>query len=330
MSIRTFLSVVASLCIATFCQAQSNNPVTAQSKSISKTENQPVEIGLVKWGRDLDSALAQSKQSGKPVLVLFQEVPGCAGCQKFGRQVLSDPLIVEAFEDEFIPIVVYNNRSSGRDSELMKRFKEPAWNYQVVRFLNADGEDVIARQDGIWSIEGIAARMGEALEAVKRPTPKYIKTLTAVGSTEDHEKAAFSMSCFWTGEYELGNIDGVVGTEAGWLDGHEVTLVEFDKSKLSLKSLASQAAQVRCANKVYTAEGQSLGRLPGGKLTGYRAASMSDQNKQISSWSALAEVPGINEMQLTKINAQAPRNQQAALDWLSPRQKEFFVKAMSQ
>ena len=35
-----------------------------------------VEVGTVKWGRDLDAALASSKESGKPVFVLFQEVPG--------------------------------------------------------------------------------------------------------------------------------------------------------------------------------------------------------------------------------------------------------------
>jgi hypothetical protein len=36
----------------------------------------PVEVGTVKWGRDYDAALAAAKESGKPVLVLFQEVPG--------------------------------------------------------------------------------------------------------------------------------------------------------------------------------------------------------------------------------------------------------------
>lgn len=35
-----------------------------------------VEIGKVEWGRDLDAALAKSQESGKPVLLLFQEVPG--------------------------------------------------------------------------------------------------------------------------------------------------------------------------------------------------------------------------------------------------------------
>jgi len=37
--------------------------------------------------------------------------------------VLSHPLIVEAIEDEFVPIVVYNNQASGRDAKLLNRFK---------------------------------------------------------------------------------------------------------------------------------------------------------------------------------------------------------------
>jgi hypothetical protein len=36
----------------------------------------PLEVGEVKWGRDLDAATKLSKESGKPVFVLFQEVPG--------------------------------------------------------------------------------------------------------------------------------------------------------------------------------------------------------------------------------------------------------------
>jgi hypothetical protein len=36
----------------------------------------PVELGQVAWQRDLDRALADSKQSGRPVFLFFQEVPG--------------------------------------------------------------------------------------------------------------------------------------------------------------------------------------------------------------------------------------------------------------
>ena len=34
------------------------------------------ELGQVHWGRSLEEAKAQSVESGKPILVLFQEVPG--------------------------------------------------------------------------------------------------------------------------------------------------------------------------------------------------------------------------------------------------------------
>ena len=37
---------------------------------------QPVELGKVAWGRDLDAAVAKSKKSNKPIALLFQEVPG--------------------------------------------------------------------------------------------------------------------------------------------------------------------------------------------------------------------------------------------------------------
>lgn len=37
---------------------------------------QPIELGTVKWKRDLPETLADAKKSGKPVLLLFQEVPG--------------------------------------------------------------------------------------------------------------------------------------------------------------------------------------------------------------------------------------------------------------
>jgi len=285
--------------------------------------DQPVEIGLVRWGRDLDAALKKSDKTGKPIFVLFQEVPGCAGCQKFGREVLSHPLLVEAIETEFLPVVVYNNRSTGTDKQLLSRFREPAWNYQVIRFLDSEARDIVPRKDRIWTAGGVAQRMVEALEQVKRPVPKYLQTVAS--SSQTTGQAAFAMHCFWTGEYQLGKIDGVIATEAGWLDGREVTLVRYDTKQLSLGNLAQQAAQVRCADKVYTQAGKDLAGLTGGKLDdSYRAASASDQKKQIGGWEAIRQVPGINAMQLTKVNSLAPDQAALALEWLSPRQRAYL------
>jgi hypothetical protein len=36
----------------------------------------PIELGKVKWSRDYDATLATAVESEKPVLILFQEVPG--------------------------------------------------------------------------------------------------------------------------------------------------------------------------------------------------------------------------------------------------------------
>lgn len=115
--------------------------------------DQPVEIGTVRWNRDYDAALKQSRENGKPVLALFQEVPGCAGCKTFGREVLSDPSLAEVIEESFIPLLVYSNRGGG-DAELLKKYGEPAWNYQVIRFFDGDGRDIIPRKDKIWDKQG--------------------------------------------------------------------------------------------------------------------------------------------------------------------------------
>jgi Ser/Thr protein kinase RdoA (MazF antagonist) len=90
---------------------------------------------------------------------------------------LSDPLLVRAIENEFIPVLVYNNRTGGMDGALMERYREPAWNYQVIRFLDGEGRDVIPRKDRVWTTGGVAARMIEALRAVDRPVPNYLKDL---------------------------------------------------------------------------------------------------------------------------------------------------------
>jgi len=282
----------------------------------------PVEVGNVTWTRHFNAALEQSRTSGKPVFVLFQEVPGCAGCQKFGREVLTEPLLVEAIESEFVPVLVYNNQG-GEDAKLLKRYNEPAWNYQVIRFLDPSGKDIIPRKDRVWTLGPLASRMVAALEKAGRPVPKYLETLAA-GSSASVQEAAFAMYCFWTGELKLGKIEGVVATEAGWLDGREVTRVRYNSAQITFPELVQTAASYRCADKVYAstaAQRKSLGktRLKTGELTSdYRPASLNDQKKQIPG-TVFASLP-MNDMQATKVNAWARTDPKKAREWLSPRQ----------
>lgn len=43
---------------------------------IASSKDNPVELGKVDWKTDHDAALALSAKTGKPVFLLFQEVPG--------------------------------------------------------------------------------------------------------------------------------------------------------------------------------------------------------------------------------------------------------------
>ncbi|MEM1294508.1 MAG: VPGUxxT family thioredoxin-like (seleno)protein, type 2 [Verrucomicrobiota bacterium] len=283
----------------------------------------PVEVGDVEWTRDFEAALKTSAATKKPVFALFQEVPGCAGCQKFGREVLTNQLLVEAIESQFVPVLIYNNQG-GNDAKLLRRFNEPSWNYQVVRFFDSEAKDIIPRRDRIWTLAALATRMVETLETANREVPNYLRTLAEGQNNASHQKAAFSMFCFWTGELHLGQIEGVVQTEAGWFDGHEVTLVTYDPGQLSFPDLVQAAEEAKCANSVYTssdAQRKELGktRLKTGTLDGsYRAARASDQKRQIlgTSWTNL----DLNPMQETKVNAWARVDVDEALSWLSPRQ----------
>lgn len=290
--------------------------------SIGKSSD--IEVGDVDWGRDLEAAFSASSESGKPIFMLFQEVPGCAGCQKFGREVLSHPQIVEAIESEFEPVLVYNNRPE--DKEILKRFGEPAWNYQVVRFLDKKGDDVIPRQDKVWTTEALAARMVKALRASERPVPKYLEALGALALEKNLGTSAFAMYCFWTGEMRLGGINGVLATEAGFLDGREVVKVIFDRDQLDFSDLVAAASSYDCADKVFTTNSKdsTVAKKSRSKVAAltddYRTAGKSDQKRQLGG--TVFEKLELSPVQATKVNALARSEPRNALQWLSPEQIE--------
>lgn len=288
----------------------------------------PIEVGSVTWGRDHDAALAESARSGKPVFAFFQEVPGCAGCKEFGKTVMSHPLIVSAIEQEFVPLLIFNNRS-GEDARLLETYGEPSWNYQVVRFLDAKGEDLIPRRDKVWTVEALAPRMIASLEKAGRDVPSYLN-VAADELSGALRQAAFSQHCFWTGERKLGQVPGVITTEAGWLDGREVTLVRYHPEQVRLEQLVKAAAEQKAANGVYLAQSDERRHakrwqlLPVGKLDGYRRARESDQKKQIEG-TLLAELD-LTPMQRTKVNAFARTDLARALSWLTPEQRAEFER----
>lgn len=74
------MSSLAVACLLTFASPpQEPGSVTAAPASLQPSAGrveQPVELGQVRWRRDFDAARAEAKQADKPVLILFQEVPG--------------------------------------------------------------------------------------------------------------------------------------------------------------------------------------------------------------------------------------------------------------
>jgi hypothetical protein len=263
------------------------------------------ELGLVRWGRDLDAALATSRASGRPVLVLFDEVPGCATCVGFGQEVLSHPLLVEAIEHEFVPVFVANNRS-GREAELLARFGEPAWNNPVVRLLDANGRDLLPRRDGLYSAHEIAARLVEALRAARRLVPGYLAIAEAETQHAHRREATFAMGCFWEGEARLGTLPGVLDVRAVHTDRGEGVRVTYDASRLTPEALAKAAAERSCA---FVREGGS----------GTRDAGGSDHRH------ALAASP-LRKLALTPMQAMRVNSALAAgadgHEWLTPSQRE--------
>ncbi|MEO5719928.1 MAG: hypothetical protein ABIR71_00475 [Chthoniobacterales bacterium] len=149
----------------------------------------------------------------------------------------------------------------------------------------------------------------------------------AVPARANTERVAFSQHCFWTGEMMLGQIDGVVRTEAGFLEGREITVVDYDPARVSLRDLARRAKAAGVAERVHLPVGAArsdlatLGVKEGVPLDrSYRAAPASDQKKQIEG-TPLARLQ-LTPEQATKVNAFARQDPAKALDWLTPAQRE--------
>jgi len=193
--------------------------------------NPEPELGLVRWGRDFEHALAASRSSGRPVLVLFDEVPGCATCR---------------------------NCRPGRDAELLARFDEPAWNNPVLRFLDARGHDVVARADELYSAHEIAGRLVEALHAAGRPVPAYLALTAEETQTAHRREATFDMTCFWEGEANLGALPGVLDVHAVNTGAGEGVRVTYDESRVTNEQLVRAARERQCvAHRGTAAAGRS-------------------------------------------------------------------------
>ncbi len=280
--------------------------LTGLAQERTNALQQDVELGKVNWYRDYDVATSLSEKENKPVLILFQEVPGCSTCRNYGKDVLSNPLMVEAIEDLFIPLVIHNNKG-GKDRQILNQFNEPSWNNPVVRIVDSKGKNLTPRVSGNYSAKGLHQAMTRALNSTYREIPEYMillgKELSAVRSTKNQY---YSMYCFWTGEKQLGATEGVLNTEAGFMNGREVVKVTYDAEKVAVKELDSYAKRNNFTPMDFSSS--------------YRPAS-NDEDYYLRH-TDYKYLP-LTNLQKTKINS-ALGNRQNPSTYLSPRQLEWL------
>lgn len=314
-----------------------NNPSESPMPSASPTSPgfqtalQPEpEAGRVHWSRDFSGAATEARRTGKPIFLTFQEIPGCATCVGFGGNPLSHPLLIAAIEESFVPLLIHNNKP-GPDAEILRRFDEPAWNNPVVRFIDADGADLIPRRDGVWDTATLARRTLDALSAAHRPIPRYLPLLIAESDPDRLQKATFAMACYWHGEAELGSIDGVITTRAAFLQGQEVVEVAFDPDRVTYEALLKAARTRQCATTIFArsqAQFDEASRLSPADAQrtdeASRDASASDQHYHLGH-SSLRYLP-LTPAQATKINAALGTGARDGLEYLTASQRALLAR----
>ena len=288
--------------------------------------NQPEELGKVSWERNFDQGLIRSQKENKPIFLLFQEVPGCSTCRNYGHNVLSHPLIVEAIEDLFIPVAIYNNKG-GEDAKVLKIYNEPSWNNPVVRIVDAEKKNLVSRVSGNYSQLGVVKAMVKALENEGLKVPTYLSLLEEelVAEKKGTETAIVSMYCFWTGEKNLGKIDGVVETQPGFMNGREVVKVEFDPAKITYSEVIKSAKAAKCASQVFTdspkqiESAKDIVGLPA--VSGTGKFRLDHQPKYYLGHTHYQYLP-MTQLQASRVNS-AIGNKKSPDEFLSPRQQEI-------
>jgi len=285
-------------------------PTESRTIELSWPE-QPEELGRVRWMRGFDDAKAKAKASGKPLLVLFDEVPGCSTVRAYGTGTLSEPLVVDAIEESFVPVVVYNN-VPGPDRAVLEAFDEPTWNNPVVRILDpqTSSKDVVPRLAGDYRSSTLLSRMVGALAATDRPVPDWLALVEREARSEGQTATAlYSMYCFWSGEEHLGAHPGVLSTEPGFAGGREVVEVTYDPRTVSKSALDAWATKGNAAP--LDAE--------------FRTSSKDDRHRiRRTSWAAVPMTPA----QATRVNAAVGAGEDPSR-WLSPRQLALHARAQA-
>lgn len=276
--------------------------VSLASLALVASAATPHELGDVPWSRNLDAARMEAARTGKPVLVLFNEVPGCSTVNVYADDVLTDPFVLDAAA-LFVAVFVSNNDFDGEhgavDRAAIARYAEPTWNNPVLRIVDANGAMLAPRITHDLGRAGLLRAMVTALDKASREVPPWLRIVA------DEPRPAvtktFACACFWEGEASLGARAGVKTTEAGFIDGREVVRVTVDADRASALDRAAQQLGYEEVTR-----------------GAFRAAPARDDKHALkrTSWASVAMTPA----QRTRVNAAVAAGEDPSA-FLAPHQR---------
>lgn len=280
----------------------------------------------IAWLTDPAAALSRSRETGRPVLLLLQEIRGGEAGAESGAGPLSHPLLAAAAETAFVPVSLRGGRPGGA-AEAPDRLGGPARVLPVLRFLDASGQDVAPPLEGESSVRRLAGRMAAALRSAGRRVPTWLELAEQEGVSRP-ATALFAMHCYWEGEARLGSVPGVCGTRVGWVGDEEVVEVSFDPARTLFADLLEAASRMDCASTVYprdAAQRETVQRADAGRLgegaASFRPAKAADRKYYLRR--SLYRYLPLTLPQQLKVNSALGLGQSPDA-WLTPAQLDLL------
>ena len=297
---------------------------TLNGQNWNTLPQQEEELGLVHWSRSYEESKIIAAREDKPLFILFQEVPGCSTCKNYGNNLLTHPHIKEAIETYFVPLVIFNNKG-GKDAEILSKFNEPSWNNPVVRIIEYSTEkDIIKRLNGRYDMESLIETITNGILASNKLIPEYLELLQQACASRDLRETHLAMYCFWSGEKNMGNLEGVIETQAGFMNGSEVVKIKYDASRLNEKELLAYASERKCADALYSNDQREISAAKKLKLKTKKKGKFSaDTQPKYYIFNTAYKFLPMTGLQALKVNA-ALSNGTSPDEFLSPRQLEVL------
>ena len=309
---------------------------------LQKNKNEALGCLCVKFdASSFEQALEESKETDKPVLIIFQIFHGVPAAVAIGKTVLSHPLLIEAADSLFITVSVDVGGTTQHDVRLLSRYHESRNHETAIHIVNSKGQDLVLKLEGSrCSIGNVAKAMRGVLERKALKVPTYLKLLEAefIARDEAHTKIAqreANVIAFRTKQIEkietlIAELNGVVAIECGTIGRGVVVKVTYNPAIVDCKSIVVQALSMGGIETVYWSDPRQVKALeselklldvpPQLDELGPKSVGRSKDSKHYLRKTLLRFLP-LTSLQALQANLAISRNQNELIDdLLSPRQ----------